>query len=450
MDSLIPYLALDLCLLVGLGLWLFSKLNFWHPATVYLFFHAYSFTWRAITLVNGAPPMYAQNQAAEAITALEYERALLWADVGLVMFCIGVYWAHRWFEQVSGQPLVRRVLSPRIIAAVCCFALPIGLWALYAAKSGIILNETFATSGYFQTTSMWPFGCAAMLIFAFGFRWYSVLLVAVYLSAVALQGYHRFMVLFPVILLSAYYLQSRGRRWPTFPIILVGFALALVFPRFKYIGQAYNNGDTAEAISLFLESFGGKATYAEVSYGEDFFDQYAGGLTMTDDAGRFYYGSTYLAILTLPVPRAMWANKPGLADHVAEISTLRRQYNVEGRILTYLGEAYLNFGYLGLVLIPVILGYSLTRWCLRATSGPMRRLDRYLYVVFFTAFIQLYRDGLLSLLVFTVVHNIPMAVAWFLHMVPGLTNKSLDRPPADPLALEEEDDGRGPEAQRLG
>lgn len=440
MESLIPYLILDVCLLVGLGLWLHSKLTFWHPATVYLFFHAYSFTWRAIGLVSGAPPMYAQNLAAESIAAAEYERALLWADIGLVMFCVGVYFAHRRYVQESNRPLVRRVLSPAIITSVCCFALPVGLWALYAAKTNLNIGDIFASSGYFQTAAMWPFGCAAMLIFAFGFRWYSVLLVAIYLSAVALQGYHRFMVLFPVILLSAYYLQSRGRRWPTIPIVLIGVALALVFPRLKYIGQAYSNGDTGEAISLLLESFGGKVTNAEVSYGEDFFDQYAGGLTMTDDAGKFYYGSTYLAIVTLPVPRAIWPDKPGLADHVADISTSRRQYNIEGRILTYLGEAYLNFGYVGLVLMPALLGYFLTRWCLRATSGPMRRLDRYLYVVFYVAFIQLYRDGLLSLLVFTVAHNIPMAATWLLHMIPGFSVKSMDRPPADPLALEEEGD----------
>jgi hypothetical protein len=44
----------------------------------------------------------------------------------------------------------------------------------------------------------------------------------------------------------------------------------------------------------------------------------------------------------------------------------------------------------------------------------------------------------------------PMLFTWILHSVSGLAVKSMDRPPADPLALEEEVDGRGPEAQRLG
>ena len=133
-----------------------------------------------------------------------------------------------------------------------------------------------------------------------------------------------------------------------------------------------------------------------------------------------------------------------------EISTSGRRYDVEGRIFTYLGESYLNFGYAGLILIPALMGYVLTGVCLRATVGPMLRLSRYIYLVFFMALVQTFRDGLLSIFVFTVVHNMPMLFTWVLHQVPGFAVQLMDRPPADPLALEEEDDGRGPEAQRLG
>jgi hypothetical protein len=80
----------------------------------------------------------------------------------------------------------------------------------------------------------------------------------------------------------------------------------------------------------------------------------------------------------------------------------------------------------------------------------MQRLGRYIYLVFFMALVQTFRDGVLSIFVFTVVHNMPMLFTWILHMIPGFALKSMDRPPADPMALEEEDDGRGPEVQRLG
>jgi hypothetical protein len=278
-------------------------------------------------------------------------------------------------------------------------------------------------------------------MFAFGFRWYLLALAAFFLSAVALQGYHRFMLILPLLYFAALYLQTQRRRWPTIPILIGAFFIGLIFPRLKYIGQALQYGDTQEAIAQFSQAFvRDNKSYTEFGASEDFLDQFAGGLSLVDSNDRKFWGSTYLAIITLPVPRAWWPDKPGLADHLQEISTSGRQYNVEGRILTYLGESYLNFGYAGLILIPVMLGYLLTAACLHATTGPMLRLGRYLYLVFFMALVQTFRDGDLSIFVFTVVHNMPMLFTWILHMIPGFAFKSMDRPPADPMALEEESD----------
>ena len=171
-------------------------------------------------------------------------------------------------------------------------------------------------------------------------------------------------------------------------------------------------------------------------------------ISMQDTNGRKFNGSTYLAIVTLPIPRAWWPSKPGLADHLQEISTSGRNYAVEGRIITYLAEAYLNFGYVGFFLIPAFMGYVFTAFCLWATAGPLLRLSRYVYLVIFMALVQTFRDGLLSIFVFTVVHNMPMLFALILHCVPGFAAKSLDRPAADPLAGEEEEEIAQEEARR--
>jgi hypothetical protein len=56
------------------------------------------------------------------------------------------------------------------------------------------------------------------------------------------------------------------------------------------------------------------------------------------------------------------------------------------------------------------------------------------------ALIQTFRDGVLSIFVFTFVHNMPMLFAVICHMIPGFAKKSLDRPAADPLAGEEEEE----------
>ena len=441
-DSLIPYFLLDLGVVIAVVVLMFRRMSFWHPLTIYLLFHLYSFSYRLFQILGGAPLMYTGQVNAEAITPEEIIRAILWADAALLLFVAASWWAHKVFEAKSDQPVERRVLNLNIAKAVGLLCLPLGAYFFYTVKTtGFVASIDSAATGYIQVMSMWPIGVLGLLIFAFGFRWYLLVLTAFFLGAVALQGYHRFMLILPLLYFAALYLQTQRRRWPTIPIVVAAFFLGLVFPRLKYIGQALQYGDTREAMAQFSQAFvKDKQSYTEFAATEDFLDQFAGGLSLIDSNERKFWGSTYLAIITLPIPRAWWPNKPGLADHMQEISTSGRRYDVEGRIFTYLGESYLNFGYAGLILIPALLGYLLTTACLRATSGPMLRFGRYLYLVFFMALVQTFRDGVLSILVFTVVHNMPMMFTWILHSVPGLADKSMDRPPADPLALEEESD----------
>jgi hypothetical protein len=441
-DSLIPYFLLDLFVVIAAIVLMFRRMTFWHPLTAYLLFHLYSFTYRLFQIVGGSPLMYAGQANAEVITPEEISRAILWADLSLFFFVAASWWAHLVFEAKSAQPVERRILNQNIAKVIGLFCLPLGSYYFYVVKtSGVLLTADSASAGYIQAISMWPIGVIGLLIFAFGFRWHLLALAAFFLGAVAFQGYHRFMLVLPLLYFTALYLQTRRRRWPTIPILAAAFFIGLIFPRLKYIGQALQYGDTQEAIAQFSQAFvKDKQSFVESAASEDFLDQFAGGLSLVDSNERKYWGSTYLAIVTLPVPRAWWPGKPGLADHLQEISTSGRRYDAEGRIITYLGESYLNFGYAGLILIPALLGYLLTAACLRATSGPMLRLGRYLYLVFFMALVQTFRDGVLSIFVFTIVHNMPMLFAWILHSLPGLADKSMDRPPADPLASEEEAD----------
>ena len=442
MDSLFPYLVLDVVTIVAVILVMFHRMTFWHPLTAYLFFHVYSFTYRGTKLASGSvSPLYTGIPNAEVITPDEISRALLWADVGLAIFALAAWFAHLQFDAKAERPTVRRVLNPNIAKTLGVLCLPVGLYFFYALKGGYIeLEAGGASTGYLQTVALWPIGIIGLLVFTFGFRWYLVVIGLLFFGGVALQGYHRFMLVLPLLFFAAYYLQARRLRWPTWPILVGAILLGLIFPRLKYIGQAVQNGDNQEAIAQVVESFTFTSQEKGESSSEDFLDQYAGALSLADTNERKFWGSTYLAIITLPIPRAWWPGKPGLADHLQEISTSGRNYVQEGRIITYLAESYLNFGYAGFFLIPALMGYVLTAYCLHATLGPMRRLGRYVYLVVFMALVQTYRDGLLSIFVFTLVHNMPMLFALVLHLVPGFADKSLDRPAADPLAGEEEEE----------
>ena len=449
MDSLLPYLILDVIVVATVIFVMFRYMAFWHPLTAYLLFHLYSFSHRLFQLINGAPLMYTGQSNREAITPEEISRAMIWADIGLIVFAFASWLAHRYFDAKAERPVVRRVMNPNIARTFGILCLPIGTYFLFSLKAGTInLSSDNAAAGYLQVAAMWPIGALGLLVFAFGFRWYLFGLVVFFLGSVALQGYHRFMLVLPLLFFVGYHLQTTRRRWPTWPILVGGLCILLIFPRLKYIGRAVENGDTQDAVALLAQSFtfGGKDK--EDAATEEFLDQFAGGLTLIDYNGRKFLGSTYVAIITLPIPRAWWPGKPGLADHLREITTSGRNYAEEGRIITYLGESYLNFGYAGLFLIPALMGYLLTVYCLHAVTGPMQRLSRYVYLVIFMALVQTFRDGLLSIFLFTFVHNMPMLFALVIHMIPGFAKKSLDRPAADPLAGEEEEEIAAEEARR--
>ncbi len=59
MDSLLPYLLLDVLVVATVIFLMFRYMAFWHPLTGYLLFHLYSFSYRLFQLILGAPPMYA-------------------------------------------------------------------------------------------------------------------------------------------------------------------------------------------------------------------------------------------------------------------------------------------------------------------------------------------------------------------------------------------------------
>ena len=428
MDSLLPYALIDTVLFIVAGTFLLLRGSFWHPLAMYLIFHGYTVTWRTWQLVGGALPLYSKQPQFDSITPEELSRAILFSDFALAAFLTGSWWAHKLWQKKSLEPIERRVINPAIFIIVAAVCLPVGFYVFFAIRGGTFDDNVFTQTSYFQVMAMWPIGCLTMLIFFYGFRLVLLVPTAVYLALVGTQGYHRFMLLLPLLFLAIYVIQRSRRLWPSLPMFLAGACLLLVFPKLKSIGQAIRYDDRREALRLVTEAFVAPESYEEAVTNELFLDQYAGALSLVDDVGSVYKGSTYLAALTLPIPRVLWQNKPRLGDHIIEVSTPRRPYNLEGRIITYIGESYFNFRHLGIVMIPLFLGFGLTAWCLRATSGPFLRLGRYFYCACAISFLQLFRDGLTSLIVFTVCHNLPMLFAMTLHFIPGFSEKKTDYP----------------------
>ncbi len=89
---------------------------------------------------------------------------------------------------------------------------------------------------------------------------------------------------------------------------------------------------------------------------------------------RFLYGETYLQNIIVFIPRSYWPNKPlGIGKHLAArasgvLGDFQLTRDVDSKILregsnqgTMLGEAWANFGWFGIILVPMFLGIFV-RW----------------------------------------------------------------------------------------
>jgi oligosaccharide repeat unit polymerase len=76
-------------------------------------------------------------------------------------------------------------------------------------------------------------------------------------------------------------------------------------------------------------------------------------LALVPNKVGFLHGSSYLAVLTLPIPRALWAEKPGLIDGMVGESFFHVTYGIPTGAV---GEAFWNFGIPGIVIVFLLFG----------------------------------------------------------------------------------------------
>jgi hypothetical protein len=391
-----------------------GNLSHSHPATIYFVFHLFTFTTRLYSVMNGSPTLFATWVGNyDPIRDDEIVRASLLADMALLVMTCAWLLAARAHHRTQSRTIWSVQISPRVLWPVVAIAMPIGLYGLLTnAQVGgavVVGAETDAASAYETFIQVWPGLMLLALIYRFGARWYYFLPLAAYLAIEATQGYHRFRLIIPIILLAQFWLERRGKRWPTPRIALALVACGIIFFPLKHIGTMVQSGESATAII----SSSGEVLSQTVS-GENsehqLLDEFACVLSLVDDNGKYYYGQQYVALLALPVPRIWWPEKPAITDCIREFERPIRPMLEAGMVLTFLGEAYVNFGYVGIVVIPFLLAFSLARAHQRVLNLPYGSVGHFTYLLFACNLIQVYRDGLTSIVFFVFVHMAPLVM----------------------------------------
>ena len=406
----------------------YARLSHSHPGTIYLFFHIYTVTLRLVGIAFGAPTLFSEYlMFFDPIRENEIVRAGLVGDLALGVMTIAWIKAslddkEKASKRLQISPSAQANLRLRHIWTVVAVSFPLGLFGLWAYISlpgleseRVNLGEWQASSWFFITQVWAGLGLLA-LIYWYGFKWWLVSPMTLYLLVMALQGYHRFRVIIPAILLIQVFLDRRRLRWPPAYVIgLILLLMAIFFP-LKDIGKMAQEGEpVTEIFNTSRESV--NTALSVKAPDQQFLDQFACALTLMDEQGKLYYGSTYLNLITLPIPRQWWPDKPSLSDYVNDISVPTRPMSEMGMIVTYLGESYANFGYLGIIVVPYILAYVLARIYFRAYRKDYFSVNRLTYLLVACNLLQVYRDGLVSIIVFTWVNMMPLVVVVGLHYI---------------------------------
>jgi hypothetical protein len=422
---------------------LFGRLAHSHPAVIYIFFHLYAVTARLLSLSFDTQTLFSrwvQYGLYQPVTDGEIIRAVIVADVALVVMTLcWIKAAVDAARQKAGISLrTYRVLSVKYMKWVTAVALPLGIVsiALFASIPGVReagLGNTRVGLGAWEKSSWlfimvtWPGLVILALIYWYGFRWWLNVAISLYLLLMMYQGFHRFRVIIPAILMTQIYLDRHRLRWPRARFIVLLVITLLLFYPLKTIGRAAQSmfaEDKTKQLSLGeIVDYSAKDIDTALSGNADdqqFLDQYASALTLIDENGKFYYGSVYLPILTLPIPRQFWADKPGLADYLKDISRPWRPMAEMGMVITIWGESYINFGYAGIVIIPGLLAYCLGRAYFYAYKSQYYSVIRFAYLLIACNLIQVYRDGLISIVVFTFVNMMPLVLIVILHYLAPL------------------------------
>lgn len=414
-SNLYLYAIIDLAIIFAAITMNFRSVNYFHPLSWYLAFHITAISWRIFELMNGKYPMYLTDISSGAlyltpIGAEEIYRAIGFADAALLIFAL--------VAKVMDSDRVKSATNVRIGGpASQTVGLPFHVVMLFCGMMGlgIFLANRFEVDlesiSYIKPMMIWPGVVGCIYIALYGARKVIVIPMVAVMALAATQGYHRFMFLLPVIFLVGIHVYRRRANWPA-PIFWAFFLfLAGLFPFIKGIGLYLNDRGDGSADSLDM-IFG---AYSNPNFSQTgmFLDQLAGALTNADLLPSFLHGWTWLAVLTLPIPRGLWEDKPSLGGTAAAIASDDRPYDVEGRIVTMIGDFYINFGYVGVVVGFIAVAAVLCWIYNRSFRAKVLSFGDITYIALVTSLIQIYRDGINSIALFFFIAYFPLFIARF-------------------------------------
>jgi len=199
-------------------------------------------------------------------------------------------------------------------------------------------------------------------------------------------------------------------------MIGAGFAMLIAIVPLKSIGRMVQSGAPISDIQQVVVNSFDDVTEGRAS-DHLVLDEFACTVSLVDDSHRYFYGSLYYPLLTLPIPRQLWWDKPAVNEYQFELSSPSRPMAASGMVPTLHGESYANLGPLGIIIVSFVAAYWLGSFYFAAMQNNYFSVYRFTYIVVACNLVQVFRDGLISLVMFTVVNMMPLVAIAILSYV---------------------------------
>jgi hypothetical protein len=421
--SLQKALALDLCTVLLCGaVALRCASSLLHPSTVMLGAHAYIVTLRLSQLTRGFKPM--SYSFSWPIGENEIVRASIASDAALLAMTLGWLAVCSWGHRGQHAPLEPRIrLSDRRLqifsaAALCLAIMGLAILGPHAQRE-VAGNYSATNSGYLLATTGWVGWSFCLLHFRYGFRWPLLSMTAMSLIGVMLLSTFRGAVIIPCVFLLFTWLARRQESRPPWGLVPAVVGLWLVWLPMKPIVYAIQSGmSPADAISVGIYR-------AFTNLGQDngsgidfqFLDMVSSTMTLVDMHHSYFYGTSISPLFVSPIPRQLWAGKPELNQYQQDLDIPSRAMSKLHMTAGLVGEAYADFGYLGVFIIPFAISVAFSAAYRRLAGTSLLTPGSMLYVLYLSTYMQLYRDGMISAVWFPFVHCAPIGWAAVSHWI---------------------------------
>jgi oligosaccharide repeat unit polymerase len=408
-------------LLVILSLWCVlqvSDASIFNPSLWWIALHASTVTGRLCTLNLGVGPAAVFGIRSDA----ELVNAAIAADLsllGIVMATVFVArprmdsFSQRWSES---EPIKLNRSVGQIISILC---FTIGTYCLL--KFGYQATAARARGANIAAVDIGQFGQSAYPIMIAGFAVQGALIqlamkgftkfwVAVFLAFLVMTSINTAREAFLLTATFAFLILQTRRKKTNLPAKwFIGLlALGAIWFIYKPVRGAINDG---QSVSQTIQA--GQEYITDVLTGNypgdtNFLDMQATYMAAADEQGKRFYGATLLPLIYLPIPRFVWPDKPAVNQYAHEIDTPGRPFAQDGMTPQLSGESYVNFGFWGCAIIPFLYMVGMQTAYRKVRHYDIWSAGRMIYLVYIVSMIQIFRDGLSSVVIFPVVVYLPL------------------------------------------